>query len=55
MLYNGFKTHFSGFIYSLDIIIYLYVVLPMLEQIYAISGMMIRLEVIQGEVNSHRE
>ena len=32
------------------VIIHLYVVLPMLEDMYAISGMMFRLEVIHGEV-----
>ena len=40
--------HFISYFYI--VIIHLYVVLPMLEEIYAISGMMFRLEVIHGEV-----
>ena len=53
MLCNGGKTHFFGFIYALHII-FLYghnsfiCRIPMLEEIYAISGMMFRLEVIHG-------
>ena len=40
--------HFMSYLYMFTI--HLYVVLLMLEEIYAISGMMFRLEVIHGEV-----
>ena len=39
--------HFTSYFYM--VIIHLYVVIPMLEEIYAISGMMFRLETIHGE------
>ena len=45
--------HFVSYFYM--VIIYSYVVLPMLEKIYAILGMMFRLEVIHGEVKIDRE
>ena len=53
MLCNGEQTHFCGlrmhFIsYFYMVIIHLYVVLPMLEEIYAILGMMFSLYVIHG-------
>ena len=55
MLCNDDKTHFSVSIihfvsYFYMVIIHLYVVLTMLEEIYAISGMMFRLGVIHGKV-----
>ena len=40
--------HFISYFYM--VIIQLYVVLLMLEEIYAILGMMFRLEIIHGEV-----
>ena len=55
MLCNGDKTHFAVLyihfiLYDNMVIIHLYVVLPMLEEIHAISGILFRLEVIHGEI-----
>ena len=53
MLCNRDKTHFSVLymhfiLYLYMVIIHLYVVLLMFEEVYAILGMMFRLDLIQG-------
>ena len=55
MLCNGDKhifavlyMHLISYFYM--VIVHLYVESPMLEEIYAISGVMFKLEVINGEV-----
>ena len=42
------QMHFISYFYM--VMIHLYVVLPMLEELYAISGMMFKFEVIHGSM-----
>ena len=47
-IFSVLSMHFISYFYM--VIIHLYVVLTMLEEIYAITGMMFRLEVIHGYI-----